>query len=84
MLKPCPFCGNRKLISWQTGDGYEIKCRFIVTKKYKKGKEKVDVGGCGGRMITYWPDEFPKGVTTLDEMYEIAKRECIENWNRRA
>lgn len=82
-LKPCPFCGNTNLIAWKTGDGYEIKCRFILDKPYKKGKEIVEVGGCGGRMITFMPDEFPKGITTLEKLYKFCERECVKLWNTR-
>ena len=79
-LKPCPFCGSSKLISWQTGDGWEIKCRYLVSKG-KKGD--VEARGCGARIITFIPEKFPKGTKTLEELYDIVKQECIDKWNRR-
>ncbi len=73
-LKPCPFCGGRKI-------AYSIKTSTSNFKRIYHAAMYCEKCHCYGNRVLIYPVEDSRYSVGRNELY---KRKAIEAWNRRA
>jgi hypothetical protein len=79
-LKPCPCCGESRPYGW---DGRRRKENGLYNGVMSAMTYGVSCRSCGLKMERQFPDRWPKGVGTLEELGVYTLAQAVEAWNAR-
>ena len=82
-LKPCPFCGSKKLA--RSVDGGILPSFIDVDKQYEIFEKTPYVTSCelSCELCGAQVEGYAASDNLHDDLYEKAIKNCYEKWNRR-